>query len=362
MGEPRVALVHDYLVATGGAERVLLSLHRLFPRAPIYTAIFRPATTLPEFSDLDVRPLWPDHLPLSARTYRAAVAAFAVAFEGLRLEDCDIVVSSSSGFAKSAGSRARRRVCYCYTPPRFIWPLGASSEPAGRLEAAGRAVMRPALRRLDLTAARRVDRFATTSRHVEARIHKFYGRDAAVIHPAIELGRFHASASRGGNYLLVGRLARYRRFEDVVAAMAALDLPLTVVGTGPAEPALRRLAGPATRFAGRVSDLELADLYSTARALVVPGEEDWGLAALEANASGCPVIAAAVGGSRETVVDGLTGVLYNPSEPGALAAAVARFDTMSFDSGALRAHASKYSEESFHRGFAELVDEVMVAA
>ncbi|MEA2684648.1 MAG: hypothetical protein QOK05_2976 [Chloroflexota bacterium] len=361
-GSIRVALVHDYLVATGGAERVLLSLHRLFPDAPIYTSMYRPKTTFPEFRDLDVRTLWPDRLPLDARNYRPMVAAYAMAFEGLDLAGYDLVLSDASGFAKSAGSAAHRRFCYCYTPPRFIWPCGATSDQVGAVERVGRTLMRPWLRRLDRRAAARVDRFAVTSRLVQGRVREYYGRDAVVVNPPVETHRFRADLERSDHLLVVGRLAPYRRFDEAVRAATALGRRMVVAGSGPDEARLRALAGPTVSFRGRVSDAELVDLYGRARALVVPGEEDWGLAALEANASGTPVIAAAVGGSLETVVDGHTGVLYPPGTPGALEAAITRFESLEFEPGRLRDHALGFSELEFHRKLMSLVEETVEAA
>jgi glycosyltransferase involved in cell wall biosynthesis len=357
-----VALVHDYLVATGGAERVLLSLHRLFPQAPIFTSLYRPRTTFAEFGSLDVRPLWPNALPVDDRSYRPLVAFYAAAFERLRLDGYDLVLSDASGFAKSAGAGARARLCYCYTPPRFIWPCGTSSDRVGRAETVGRVLMRPALRRLDRAAARRVDRFVVTSNLVRQRVQDFYQRDAEVVNPPVDTELFTPGPVRDGGYLVVGRLAAYRGFDVPVRVLSELGLPLTVVGSGPEESLLRQLAGPTVTFAGRVGDIALSQLYGRARALIVPGEEDWGLAALEANASGCPVIAAAVGGSLETVVDGRNGVLYDRGAPGALAAAIARLEQLALDPVALRDHAQRFSEGAFHARMGELAAATLSAA
>ncbi len=356
MAKPKIALVHDYLVVRGGAERVLLSLAQLFSDAPIYTAIYRPETTLPEFTHLDVRPLWPSRLPLDQATYRPWVLAYALAFARLALKGFDVVLSHTSGFAKSAGAATAARVSLCVTPPRFIWPCGLSSAPAGRLERAGQAILRPWLRRLDIAAARRVDIFAANSENTRARIRRFYGRDAEVVYPPVDTVRFQPGGRRNGNYLVVGRLVRYKGFEQVVSACTPLRRNLTVVGTGPDEHRLRGLAGPTVSFAGFVPDSHLASLYRSARALIVPGEEDLGLTNLEANACGCPVIAAARGGSLETVVDGVTGVLYDPDAENALEHALQRFESMDFSTARLRSHALAFGEERFHKQVTELVE------
>jgi len=344
----KVALVQDYLVVRGGAERLLLSLTQVFPRAPIYTAIYRPDTTMPEFADLDVRPLWSSRLPVNRSTYRPFVPAYALAFEGLRLKGFDVAFSLTGAFAKSAGSAAGKRVSMCLTPPRFVWPSGVSSTPAGKAEAMGQALMRPWLRRIDLAAARRVDSFAAISENVRERIRRFYGRDSSVIYPPVDIERFprpHAGDRRG--YLLVGRLIPYKRFDDVVRLASRTGRHLTVVGTGPDEARLRSLAGPTVRFAGFLSDAELAEAYGTAQALVVPGEEDWGLTVVEANACGCPVVAAARGGSIESVVDGVTGILYNPDEPAACERALQSLEAGTFLPARLRAQAERFSFSRF---------------
>jgi glycosyltransferase involved in cell wall biosynthesis len=344
----KVALVQDYLVVRGGAERLLLSLTRVFPGAPIYTAIYRPETTMPEFAALDVRPLWSSRLPVDRSTYRPFVPAYALAFEGLHLKSFDVAFSLTGAFAKSAGAAAGKRVSMCLTPPRFIWPSGVSSAPAGKAEAIGQTLMRPWLRRIDLAAARRVDSFAAISENVRDRIRRFYGRDASVIYPPIEIERFPRPVARErSGYLLVGRLIAYKRFDDVVRLATRTSRPLTIVGTGPDEARLRSLAGPTVRFAGFLSDAELAEQYSSARALVVPGEEDWGLTVLEANACGCPVVAAARGGSKESVVHGVTGILYDPEAPDDLERALTSVESGAFLPERLRTHAERFSFSRF---------------
>jgi glycosyltransferase involved in cell wall biosynthesis len=356
----RVALIQDYLIVRGGAERLLLSLAQVFPGAPIYTSIYRPETTRPEFADLDVRPLWSSRIPVDSATYRPFVPAYALAFEQLGLEEFDVAFSLTGAFAKSAGRRAGTRVSMCLTPPRFVWPVGVSSTPSGRVETVGQSIMRPWLRRLDLAAARRVDAFAAISNNVRDRIQRFYGRDASVVYPPVEIEKFPLpdTQSREG-YLMVGRLNAYKRFDEVIGLMNRLQKPLTVIGTGPDETRLRALAGPTIKFAGYLSDAELARAYAAAQALVAPGEEDWGLTILEANACGCPVVAAARGGSMESVRDGETGILYNPDDPAGLENAISAFERTPFPFATLRAHAEQFSESRFHSEVEALVDDTV---
>jgi glycosyltransferase involved in cell wall biosynthesis len=354
---PKVALVQDYLVVRGGAERLLLSLTQVFPGAPIYTAIYRPETTMPEFADLDVRPLWSSRLPVNRSTYRPFVPAYALAFEGLHLEGFDVAFSLTGAFAKSAGAAAGTRLSMTLTPPRFVWPSGVSSTPSSKAEAMGQALMRPWLRRMDLAAARRVDSFAAISENVRERIRRFYSRDASVIYPPIDIKRFPRPVARERQgYLMVGRLIAYKRFDEVVRLATRSGRSLTIVGTGPDEARLRSLAGPTVRFAGFLSDADLAAKYGSARALLAPGEEDWGLTVLEANACGCPVVAASRGGSMESVVDGVTGMLYDPETPGDLERALTSLESGAFVPERLREHAERFSFSRFKSEVEEFVE------
>lgn len=359
---PRVALVHDYLVVRGGAERALLALADLFPAAPIYTSVYRPKSTLPEFAQLDVRPLWTTNLPGTVTSYRRWVLAFALAFERLRLADFDLVISLSSGFAKGAGADARLRFAWCLTPPRFLWPIGGSAESPSRLEALGRAGVGPFLRRLDLRGASRVDLFAAISENVRARIRRIYGRESEVLTPPIDTDMFRPRGShvnREDFYLLVGRLVAYKRFDVVIEALAQLGRPLVICGTGPDRQRLEAVAKQNVQFAGHVSDAGLVDLYCGARAVIVPGEEDWGMIGLEANACGCPVVAAAWGGNIETVRDGATGVLYDPNRPAGLTEGIRRLESLSFDPATLREHAVRFGTTRFRARVAEIVEPML---
>ncbi len=350
--------MHDYLIAPGGAERALDSLAEIFPEAPIYTAIYRPTVGLEAFAGRDIRPLWTDKLPIDQANYRSAILAFAIAFEGLELADFDLVLSSSSGFAKSAGGAARVRCSYCYTPPRFIWPCGQTSEAASATERVGTALIRPVLKHFDLKGARRVDSYAGISRVVVSRIRDFYGRDATLIRPPMSLVRtdLDSPGDREG-FLTVGRLLRYKGYDQTIQVCSAAGYPLTVVGTGPDLGRLESIAGETVRFVGRVEEAELARLYASASALVVTAEEDAGLTPLEANAFGCPVVAAAHGGNLESVIDGETGILFAPGDLTALRSALDRVPGIGFDAEALRHHANRYGKERFRSEILDWITE-----
>ena len=222
--------------------------------------------------------------------------------------------------------------------------------------------MRPWLRRLDLRAAQRVNRFAANSRQVRERIRTFYDRDAEVIYPPLETDRFPLGDSRADWYLMVGRLVRYKGFDRVIEVVNATGRRLKIAGQGPDGARLRSIAGPGVEFLGYVPDGELVTLYQGARALIVPAEDDWGMAVLEANCCGCPVVAAAWGGSLESVLDGRSGVLYQPLVEGGLAAALDRFEALDFDPQVLRTHAMAYREEIFHDRVRGIVQEALEAA
>jgi glycosyltransferase involved in cell wall biosynthesis len=351
-------LVHDYLIDRGGAERVLLSVARAFPNAPIFTAVYRPESTFAELEALDVRPMWTSRIPASKGTYRALLAAYVIAFERLTLNEYDIVISDSSGFAKNAGAGTKARVTFCHTPPRFVWPCGESSEPTSKLEGFGQALMKPWLKRMDLRGAARVNAFAANSKVVQARIKMFYGRDSEVIHPPINISKFPLWTGPRDGYLLVGRLKSYKGFRAVVEAFGHIPDHLVVVGDGADEKHLRQRATPNVSFRGYVTDKELAQLYQRSTALIVPGEEDWGMTSLEANACGTPVIAAARGGSLESVIHRQTGLLYEPEDTDGLVGAIRQISATEFDPTSIRAHAEQFDEGQFKQRLTDLVDAV----
>jgi glycosyltransferase involved in cell wall biosynthesis len=360
----RVALVHDYLVEAGGAERTLLELHHLFPDAPIFTSVYDPRTTFPEFAECDVRAAPLLRLAASQRRYKYALPLYPFVFRNLPLSDFDVVISSASAFAKAVrpGPRAKH-ICYCYTPTRFVWDWDEYRKREGLdgAEAAAVKALRPYLRRVELDAVRRVDRFVAISKTVRDRISSAYGRAADVVYAPVALDRFELSDERGDYFLVVSRLNRYKRIDQAIEAFNRLGLPLLVAGTGDDEGRLRRLAGETVQLLGKVSEAELRELYRGARAVVVPGEEDLGLAPLEANACGRPVVALGRGGATETVVPDVTGVLYeNPSVDG-LMAAVERLSRLRTEPAALREHARRFSVPEFRKGILRVVEEELGA-
>jgi glycosyltransferase involved in cell wall biosynthesis len=358
MTQRKVALVHDYLVERGGAEKVLATLHETFPEAPIYTAVYNRDTTLDVFRRADVRTSFLQRLTTRREAYRALLPLYPLAFRTFDLRPYDLVISSASGFAKGVRTRSdARHICYCYTPPRFIWEYQAANEKE-RLPATARLALRAFrsyLARADREGAALVDRFLTTSRCVAARIEAAYGRRATVLPPPIECDEFTSAPAAGEFFLVVSRLVPYKRIDIVIEAFNRNQLPLLVVGDGRD---LRRLESMARseriRFLGFQPQDKVRDLLATCRALIVPAEEDFGMTALEANASGRPVIAYGAGGARDTVVPGVSGLLFPEQTADALLAALDEFAHTTFDTEALVRHARRFDKAHFQRSIQEV--------
>ena len=336
----RVAFVHHWLVSRRGGEKALAALMALRPGAPLFTLLHDPrACPAPtDAGRVVTSPLqrWPG----ARRWFRGALPWLPRFYRRLDLSGHDLVVSSDASLAKTVSVPAgARHVCYCYSPVRYAWDLQetylARSLPAP-LRPLARMLLK-GVRRADWLAARRVDRFVAISEHVAARIRRWYERDCDVVPPPVDTAYFTPGPARDVGapipagerpYLLLGAAVSYKRFEDGVAACARLDRPLVVAGSGPRFDGLRRLAGPRTRFEPAPSDERVRELYRSCRALLFPGEEDFGLTAVEAMACGRPVVAWGRGGVAETVVDGTTGTLYDRPGVDGLVRGLADFEAL----------------------------------
>ena len=344
----RVALVHDFLVDLRGADRVFLAIADIWPDAPIYTAVYDENGTEGRFAHRDVRTSFLQRLRPSASTFRSLLPLYPSAVESFDLSEFDLVLSSSSAWAHAVICHEHTtHVSYCYNPFRYAWndrdrTLADMPDPFSR------AVLHGVLRRWrqwDWIAAQRVDRYLTISRTARARIRHYWGRDSTIVHPPVDTKRF-APAQPEGYYLLLSELMRHKQIDIAVEAFNRLRLPLVVVGDGPDQRRLRRMAGPTIEFAGRVPDAEAARLLSGTRALVVTAVEEFGLAAVEAQASGRPVISVGAGGALETVIEGETGVFWQGG-PRELAAAVSSFDPDAIDPQACVRSAERFSLDRF---------------
>ena len=347
---PKVAIVHDFLMQMGGAEKVVEVLHEMFPEAPIYTSAFDREAMPAHYRDWDVHTSFLQRLPLKRRTHRAALMLYPAAFESFDLSRFDIVISSSAWFAKGVITQPHTtHICYTYTPMRLAWMPNFYMKEE-RHSMLLRTLMGPGINRLrawDVQASMRVDHYVAISQIVSDRIQKFYRRDSAVIAPPVDTHRFSIAPKTDDYYIMVARLAPYKRLDLAVRALTQLNRPLKIVGTGRYMEQLKKIAGPKVEFLGRVSDEHLPDLLARSRAYLMPGMEDFGIAPVEANAAGRPVIALGVGGAVDSQIDGTTGVLFDEPTVESLVAAIERADTIEFDSQRIREHSQSFDREVF---------------
>lgn len=354
-----MALVYDRINKWGGAERVLLTLHEIFPKAPLYTAVYSPkkaswAKVFPK-----VVPTFLNKIPFMQDKHEFLGALTPVAFETLNLDEYDLVISVTSEAAKGVLTKPpTRHICYCLTPTRYLW----SGYDIYFKNPLLRAVSKPAvsyLRYWDKIAAQRPDKMIAISSAVKKRIRQYYHRDSQIIFPPVELEKFKLKngerVKKENFFLVVSRLIPYKKVDLAVEAFNELRLPLVVVGKGSQESRLRSMAGETIKFTGRLTDEALANYYSRTAGLVFPQEEDFGIAAVEAQAAGTPVIAYRAGGALDTVIDGRTGVFFNKQDKESLIKAIKRFKKVNFNEKALKKNAERFSKERFKEEFRSLI-------
>jgi glycosyltransferase involved in cell wall biosynthesis len=353
----RVALVHDFLVDVRGAERVFLALCDVFPQADLFTAVYDEQGTEGRFAHRAVHTSYLQRVRPNARTFRALLPLYPAAMESLDLRGYDLVLSSSSAWAHGViPDEDAVHVCYCHNPFRYAW--NARQETLAGRGPLGRAALGAVFQRWrqwDWIAAQRVDAYVANSQTTRRRVARYFGREATVLHPPVDLERF-TPAAPGAAYVVLSELMAHKRIEIAVRAFNELGVPLVVVGNGPDARRLHRLAGPTVSFTGRVSDAEAAHILARARALVVTATEEFGIAAVEAQAAGRPVIAFRKGGVRETVIDGITGAFYDEQDPAVLAAVVRRFDALAADPQACVDNARRFDVAHFRHGVRAIVD------
>ena len=360
---PRVALVHDFLLDIRGAERVFAALCEQFPQADLYTAVYDEQGTEGWFSHRDVNTSFLQRLRPTARTFRALLPLYPHAMEALDLSDYDLVISSSSAWAHGVLVDPEAvHVCYCHNPFRYAWnarehTLAAHGPVVG---AALRAIFQR-WRMWDFIAAQRVDTYVANSETTQRRISRYFAREATVINPPVDTSRFTPVDAPGDRYIVLSELMPHKRIDLAVRAFDRMRLPLVVVGNGPDARRLRRLAGPTIEFTGRVGDADAAALLAQSRALIVPATEEFGIAAVEAQAAGRPVIALREGGARETVVEGMTGAFFEEPTVDALVDAVGRFDATAVDPAACVRNAQRFDVSVFERGMRTIVQDALAA-
>src|SRR6266568_2035142 len=356
----KVALVHDYLNQMGGAERVVMAFHEIFPDAPIYTSIYDPQRVDPAFQKMDIRTSFMQKFPLVTKHHQPYLPFYPFAMESLNLRSYDLVLSSSSAFAKGVITRPETmHICYCHTPMRWCWNYDeyVEREQLGKMARRILPLLITGLRTWDQTSAMRVDHFIANSPVVAERIRKYYRRDAVVIPPPVEARRFSfdPAVHVEDYFLIVSRLVPYKRIDLAIEACNALQLPLVIIGKGRDLARLQRMAGPTIRFLGGLSDQEVLHYLAHCRALLFPGEEDFGITPLEAQASGRPVIAYGAGGALASIVDGVTGVFFREQTIASLVEALAVFHEQHFNPHVIRNHALEFDMPRFHRRILQFV-------
>lgn len=358
----RAALVHDYLNQRGGAERVFAHIARAYPQAPVYTALFDPAQTGDLVDPSRVRTSYLARIPGANRYFRFLAPLYPRAFEAFDLSAYDTIVSSTTAWAKGViVPPGAVHVCYINTVSRFAFAydsyVGAMRAPA---------LARPLISRLvewDKRAAQRPTQFVANSQNVAARIKRYYGRDSIVLHCPVDVDRFPVGAGGGEHFFIASRLLPYKRVDLAIRAAQIARVPLFVAGTGPAEAQLRELAcGSTTTMLGYVDDATVSELMRTARAAILPGEEDFGLVPLEAAASGRATIAYRAGGACETILEGETGEFFDGATPESLAAVLKNFDEHRYDPQRLRAHAEQFSPPRFIERLRAIVEQTRAAS
>ena len=362
---PRIALVHDYFVQMGGAEKVAEALSQTFPTAPLYSTVALEHRLPQGLRNTEIRTSFMQKMPAVESKFRQYFWLYPFAVESLDLSEHELIVSSSSGYGKGV-RRAKNavHVCYCHTPMRWVWRYNDYAEREA-FSGAARAVlpaMLAGLRAWDRRAARQPDHYIANSQIVADRIKQIYGRESVVIPPPIDVDRFQPSDDVEDYFLILSRLVPYKRIDLAIQACTKMNRELVVIGDGPDRQRLEAMAGPTVKFLGRQPDDVVNYYASHCRALLFPGEEDFGMTPLEINAAGRPVIAYGAGGALETVADGLTGLFFKHPTSQSLSEAIEEFDDYRWSQTVLRQHAEKFSYPVFASRMLDFLSQVAPAS
>jgi len=359
----KVAIVHDWLITYGGAERVVDQLHRIFPDAPIYTLIYDKNKMPERFRTYDIRTTYLQKIPFASKLYKNMLTLMPGAFERLNLMEYDLVISSSSSCSKGVLTRSDAvHICYCHTPTRYIWDFYYTYlHNAGWIKRLFIPRLIQKMRLWDRLAADRVDHFIANSDYIAQRIRKYYHRESTVIYPCVHISEIQPVETPGDYYLTVGRFAYYKRIDIAIRACNRLGKKLVIVGGGDEDKKLRAMAGSTIVFKGTVSDEEVRQLYNRAKAFLFPGEEDFGITPVEAQSAGCPVLAYGRGGALETVADGKTGLFFMEQIEQSLAECIERFEQtgVACTRAQIREHSLRFSEERFRSEILEYCEKTV---
>lgn len=346
----KIALVHDYFVQMGGAEKVVEAIHDSFPSSPVYTTVALPRMLPDRLRAADIRTSALQRLPAMDRRFRHYFMLYPFAVENFDLSQYDLIFSSSSGYAKGVHRKRNTiHVCYCHTPMRWVWRYEdyVARERFGRGIKSLLPLCLWGLKKWDLRASQQPNYYIANSRLVAERIRKTYGREAFVIPPPIEVNRFHMSNDIQDYYLILSRLMPYKRIDLAIEACKRMNRRLVIIGDGPDRARLEKLGDDRIEFLGRQPDQIVNYYLARCRALLFPGEEDFGMAPLEANAAGRPVIAYRGGGAVETVEDGKTGLFFDQPNSRSLSTAIEQFEAHVWSQLLLRRHAEKFDRNVF---------------
>jgi len=359
----RIALVHDYLSQYGGGERVLEAFCSLFPQAPIYTLLYEKKRTGFAFEGRKIYTSFLQKIPLAKTHHRPFMFLMPLAVEQFDFSKYDLVLSDSASYAKGIITKPETcHICYCHTPIRYAWDDSHRYiEEFGYPRIFKKIIpfLMNYIRLWDEQAAQRVDYFIANSYYVAKRIRKYYHRESKVIYPPVRTDIFYIASQPADYFLMVGRFLAYKRFDLAIRAFNQLGLPLKIVGDGPERKKLQKIARDNIQFLGLVPDFKLRDLYAHCQALIFPQEEDFGIVAVEAMASGRPVIAYQAGGVLETVKEGETGLFFAQQEVDCLVEVLRKFRSSDFSSSQIREHALKFSEDRFKKEIQEFINQCL---
>lgn len=353
----KVAIIHDWLTIYGGAESIIRILHDMFPDAPIYTTVYNRENMPADFKKMDIRTSFIQKLPFAKKKYTSYLPLMPRAFEQFDLSEYDLVISSNTSCSKGVLTGANTlHICYCNTPMRYGWDFyheyRSGKGALARMIISG---MMHKIRMWDRLSADRVDTFIANSYNVARRIMKHYRRESTVIYPPVRTSMFQKSNKDEGFYLVVSRLVPYKRIDLVAEAFSKMGLPLVIIGDGSEYKNVVEKAAPNVKMLGRVNDSVVLDYMMRCKAFLFPGEEDFGITPIEAQACGKPVIAYGKGGALETVVADETGVFFQEQTVESVISTVRRFESMKFDADKIRKHSEKFSEDRFREELRDFI-------
>jgi glycosyltransferase involved in cell wall biosynthesis len=355
----KIALVHDYLSQDGGAERVLHAMHEIWPEAPIFV-LFHDKKKINYFNEENIRQSFLAYLPGGKRFFQWYLPLMPIATEKHNLHEFDVVLSSTSSFAKGVLTRPETlHISYCHTPPRYLWTDAheyIDDLNHSKIIKAALPRITHKLRLWDKMSVDRVDHFIANSRTVQRRINKYYRRNSSIIHPPINTDDFSTTQENDNYFVTGGRMVPYKRFDLIIKAFNRLRLPLKIFGTGPEEKKLKKFARNNIKFLGKITEAKKIDILKKSKAFIHPQLEDFGITPIETMACGRPIIAYCAGGATETVINNETGLFFHKQTWEHLLDAVNKFEKMDWDQELIRNHSLKFDKLKFKQKLKDLVD------